>query len=196
MLSQQNGAGSAFTCELTATDGVFRFGETAQESRVTISWTTDTSAVVTWADGKSEVFNFLRDNGAQELQFYSNEQLCTLALDHYEQTQHTRPAMAAALINVDETIAIQLYDVDGDQINTYDWYTVDRYTGTGYNGMNQKISLAGAPAAETQPGETAAETEPGQEEVPAEEVPADEVPAEEVPAEEVPAEEAPAEPEV
>ena len=206
MLEQQNGQSTPFTCEMGLTDGVFHFGE-GQQAKVAISWTTDDSAVMSWEDGKTEIFTFLRENGAQPLQFFSNDKLCALALDDYEKSQHYRPAKAAAFINVDETIAVQLYDTEGDQVITYDWYTVDRYTGTGLNIRNEKINLSAAPA-ETVPGETTqaasettetAETEPAQiaepaEPAPVEEVPAEPAPVEEVPTEPAPTEEVPAEP--
>ena len=154
VVDQQTGMGVGFTCELTDTEGVFHFGGPDDQSKASIYWTDANELAVKWADGKSELFTFLRDNGAVDLQFYSSDQLCALALDYYQAKNNYRPAMADALINLDETIAIHLYDVQDDHISTCDWYTVDRYTAQGYNVLEEPVALVGGAVEETAPAES------------------------------------------
>lgn len=167
-LEQENGMGLGFTCELSMTKGVFRFGDAEIGRTAELRWLDADTVSFQWDDGKIETLTYLRDNGAEDLQFYSNEALCQMALDHYEAANGYRPSMAGATINLDEMIAIQLYDLVGDHISTSDWYTVDRYTAKGYNVINEPIALAAPAAAETVPGETApaAESTPVTESVP------------------------------
>ena len=208
IVDQETGNAIGFTCELGLTDGVFHLGGADNQSPVTISWTTQDSLVLTWNDGKKEIVSFLREDGSKDLQFLSNQQLCALCLNDYEQKTGSRPAHAEAMTNQNMTVSVYLYNEEGGQKNTCDWYTIDRYTGTGYNLTNEKITLdtenmpefvpettvTTEPAPTTAaPTEPAAPTEIPVEEVPAEEPPVAEVPAEEPPVAEAPAEEAPAE---
>lgn len=185
VLDQETGMGLGFTCELTVDGGTFHFGAPDTSDPVKFIWSDENTLSMIWDNGKREGLVFLRDNGAEEYPFYSNEQLTTMALDYYEALTGYRPSMAAAIINLDEMIAIQLYDVVGDHISTSDWYTVDRYTAVGTNVTGDPIDLtqpvpAEAVPAETVPGETVpGETVPEGETAPAETVPGEEVPASE-----------------
>lgn len=154
-LDQETGMGLGFTCELNGTQGVFHFGSAEDNTTAELMWTSEDSLAVKWQDGKSELFNILRDNSAEGIEFYSNEQLCTMALDYYEARNSYRPSMAAAMINLDETIAIQLYDLVGDHISTCDWYTVDRYTAVGYNVTETPVDLKNPTAVEVPSTESA-----------------------------------------
>lgn len=171
-LEQQNGMGMGFTCELTPTEGIFHFGSPDDATRATFTWIDANTLVINWDDGRVEETTFLRDNGAEELRFYSNEQLCAMALDDYQTRNNYRPSMANAVINLDETIAVHLYDVVDDRIETSDWYIIDRYTGEGVNQMNEVVKLS-EPSTTTAPGETL----PVVTEAPTEAIPGESVPA-------------------
>ena len=58
------------------------------------------------------------------------------------------------LKQIQETIAIHLYDVQDDHISTCDWYTVDRYTAQGYNVLEEPVALVGGAVEETAPAES------------------------------------------
>ena len=155
--------GLGFTCELNGTQSVFHFGSVEDNTTAELMWTSEDSLAVKWQDGKAELFTFLRENSAEGIEFYSNEQLCAMALDYYEAQSGYRPSMAAAMINLDETIAIQLYDLVGDHISTCDWYTVDRYTAVGYNVTEAPVDLKNptpVEAASTESAPAATETAP------------------------------------
>ena len=192
VLNQENGMGVGFTCDLTADSGTFHFGAPDASETVKFIWNDADSLSLIWDSGKREGMLFLRENGVEEYPFFSNEQLAAMALDYYEGHTGYRPSMAATIINLDEQIAIQLYDVVGDHISTSDWYTVDRYTAAGTNVTGDPVDLtqpvpAGAVPAETLPGETApVQTVPG-ETAPVQAVPGETVPGETVPGETVPA---------
>lgn len=178
-LDQETGLGQEFTCELDAAQGQFYFGGTDTGKTCTFVWIDEDMVSIKWDDGKIESLTYLRDQGTEELHFYSNEELCTMALDHYEEKTGYRPSMAGAVINLDEMIAIQLYDLVDDHISTSDWYTVDRYTAEGYNDLSEPIALAGSAAEENVPGETIPETEsmPASETIPGETEMPESVPA-------------------
>lgn len=190
MLEQETGTGVGFTCELTPEKGTFHFGAPDTSTTVEFIWLDENTVALNWSDGKQEVLTFLRENGAEELTFFSNEQLSAMALAYCEGHTGYRPSMVSTIINMDETISIQLYDLVDDHTSTTDWYTVDRYTGTGFDILSQPVDLTkplpdGAVPAETVPGETAAETVPG-ETVPAETVVGETIPAESVSTETTP----------
>ncbi len=58
--------------------------------------------------------------------FYSNPQLCDIALDYYEKNHDYRPTSCDAENNADGTVTLHLYDNMDDHIATLAWYTVDR----------------------------------------------------------------------
>ncbi len=207
IIDQQDGKETPFTYTLSGETPSFTIGAEGAKP-VTVYFSDDTHAVIQWGQEKTEALTCIRENSSEPLHFYHNEQLCAMALAYYEQTMGTRPAHARVFYNYDETIAVQLYNGDGNASDTLDWYTVDRFTAEGYNTLNQTISLTGVPAgaapAQTTgaastttavttaqqttaatttvpPMSTVAQTIPAQETVPPTEAPSE--PMEEIPAE-------------
>ena len=144
IVDQQNGKETPFTCTLTGAEKSFVLGAEGAKS-VKVFWTDDQHAVIRWGEEKSESLTLLRENGDEPLHFFNNEQLCAMALDYYEKATGIRPAHARTFYNLDEMIAIQLYNNDGSASDTLDWYTVDRYTAEGYNSFNETIRLTETP---------------------------------------------------
>ena len=153
VIEQQNGQETGFIYGHSEEATTFQFG--AEEAKpVTLYWSDDDHAVIKWSAEQVESLTFLRENGREPLHFFTNEQLCAMALEHYAAQNGVRPAHARVFYNLDEMIAVQLYDGEGIATDTYDWYTVDRYTGVGYNTLNETVRLADNPAA-TAPAQTA-----------------------------------------
>ncbi|MBR2086770.1 MAG: hypothetical protein IJ906_06490 [Oscillospiraceae bacterium] len=152
IVDQQNGQETPFTCTLTGAEKSFVIG--AEEAKpVAVIWTDDQHAVIRWGEDKSEALTLLRENGNEPLHFFNNEQLCAMALDYFEKANGIRPEHARTFYNLDEMIAIQLYNTDGSASDTLDWYTVDRYTAEGYNTLNESIRLTETPG-QTAPAQT------------------------------------------
>ena len=154
IINQQNGQETPFTCTLTGAEKSFVIGGEGAKP-VKIFWTDDQHAIIRWGEDKVETLTFLRDNGNEPLHFFNNEQLCAMALDYYEKATGIHPAHARTFYNLDEMIAIQLYNNDGSASDTLDWYTVDRYTAEGYNTLNETIQLTEVPG-QTSPAQSTA----------------------------------------
>ena len=64
-----------------------------------------------------------------------------MALKDYEQKNGVRPDNAAAEINKDGSVTIQLSDVHDGHVSTADYYTVDPKTGVGTNQAGEAVNL-------------------------------------------------------
>ena len=64
-----------------------------------------------------------------------------MALNDYEKKNGTRPKNAAAVVNDDGTVTIQLSDVHEGRVSTADYYTVDPKTGIGKNAAGDTVNL-------------------------------------------------------
>lgn len=62
---------------------------------------------------------------------YSDDELCTMALDHYEKEYDYRPGIAQIDSTDGDIVTIHLYDDMGDHTATSAWYEIDRTTGKG-----------------------------------------------------------------
>ena len=144
-LEQETGMGMGFTFDLAEDSAVFHIGAVDDNTKATISWTDDKHAYLVWETGVGESLTWLREDASAPFDFFSNAQLCEMALGYYEQKNNYRPGQAGAMINYDGKIAIQLYDNNGDHNSTCDWYTVDRYTAVGTNMLGETIDLKTAP---------------------------------------------------
>lgn len=98
------------------------------------------------ADGGREVLTYVSSLGSDQFVFYTDQQLCQLALDYYRahgDGQDTDGLTAAAAANEDGTVTIQVYENLGDHNSTAAWYTVDRTTARGTDAAGQAVDLAG-----------------------------------------------------
>lgn len=80
------------------------------------------------ADGLELNLTYFNESMPDEIlgNFYSNPQLCEIALDYYEKNHDCRPTSCDAENNADGTVTLHLYDNMEDHIATLAWYTVDR----------------------------------------------------------------------
>ncbi len=72
---------------------------------------------------------------------YTLDQLCDMALVDYEKKNGTRPENAAAEVNEDGTVTIQLSDTVDGHVSTADYYTVDPKTGIGTDMSGGEVNL-------------------------------------------------------
>ncbi len=139
---QESGMGVDFTYDVNGTAFVFHIGDIADQTAATVAFADDKNAAVTWTDGSIEKFAYQGLGNFNTFRFYSNLELCEMALDYYEKQNHYRPGQAAADILENGSIQIQLYDNLGDHNSTSEWYTVDRFTGQGVDLLGNPVKLA------------------------------------------------------
>lgn len=89
-----------------------------------------------WSDSLPEKLSFVGEGDLEDFPFYSNAQLCDMALEHYAihsgaSEEDMEGMTVAAMTNVDNTVTVQLYQNLGDHNSTAAWYVVDRFTATG-----------------------------------------------------------------
>lgn len=133
LLSVENGTGVGFEYEIDGTSAVFHMGAVDDNTAATLEQPGDDMLIITWEDGEQDILTYLVSASAENFTFYSNEALCEMALNHYEAASGYRPEFAAAIVNADDSVSIQLYDNLGDHNSSAAWYTVDRITGEGTN---------------------------------------------------------------
>ena len=154
---QESGMGVDFTYDVNGTAFVFHIGDIAESHAIAklfgdkkkavyihtvLIFADDKNAAVTWTDGSIEKFAYQGLGNFNTFRFYSNLELCEMALDYYEKQNHYRPGQAAADILENGSIQIQLYDNLGDHNSTSEWYTVDRFTGQGVDLLGNPVKLA------------------------------------------------------
>ena len=141
--SLEDGTGTGFTYRADGGQAVFSLGGADGERSCDITVQGD-SATLQWEDGSTEQLTFVSSQGSDQFQFYSNQALCQMALEHYKQgkdAQDTDGLMAAAQTNPDGTVTIQVYQNLGDHNSTAAWYTVDRLTAQGTDGTGASVDL-------------------------------------------------------
>ena len=72
---------------------------------------------------------------------FSTEELTRFALTDYAADTAYEPQYAAAELQADGTVAVQLFDQVVDHNSTADWYVLDPMTGTGTNSMGQAVDI-------------------------------------------------------
>ncbi len=132
------GTGVDFEYEIGTSTVIFRFGDT--ESETVFNCTeSDGSGYYKFSNDEGNTLE-IRYNPAlkeEELFFYSNMNLCELALDYYIAHYNYAPNSVAVQCNEDGTVTLHLYDNLGDHNSTYAWFTVDRFTAKGTDDTNQ-----------------------------------------------------------
>lgn len=142
-LSLDSGTGVGFTYVLDGEGATFYLGAADNASPCTVSREGE-ALVLAWEDGAAETLTYVSDQGADSFRFYSNQELCDMALAYY-QAQAGEEAgdglTAAAQTNEDGSVTIQVYQNLGDHNSTAAWYTVDRFTGAGTDGVGDPVDL-------------------------------------------------------
>lgn len=139
---QESGLNMGFHYDIeNETTLTFHIGDAPSGERVSVSFTDGSTVVLTWENGISETLKYQGLGNFDTFRFYSNLELCEMALDYYEEKSGYRPGDAAAMVQPDGKIAVQLYDDMGDHTATSAWYTVDRFTAQGQDMMGNDISL-------------------------------------------------------
>lgn len=132
-VSLETGMGLGFACEYADGRAVFHMGEMDNQTPSTVQVTDAEHLTLQWENDSTETLVYVSPLGADEFTFYSNDELCDMALAYYRQTSgsDSPDLTAGAAGNEDGTVTIQIYEnLDGHN-STAAWYTVDRFTGQG-----------------------------------------------------------------
>ena len=139
---QDSGLGMAFSYEVENDNTIiFHISETSDRTKATVSFSGTEQATLTWENGSTEKLSYLGLGNFNTFHFYSNVQLCEMALNQYEKQTGYRPGDASAQVQENGLIAIQLYDNMGDHNSTSAWYTVDKYTAQGTDLTGNSVDL-------------------------------------------------------
>ncbi len=145
--SLETGTGVAFSYTVDGDQASFSMGAVDAVQTCTLSGDRPGGPLtLQWEDGTAEVLTYVSQLGADQFQFYSDQELCDLALAYYREHnsgQDTDGLTAAAQTNEDGTVTIQVYQNLGDHNSTSAWYTVDRTTAQGTDGTGQAVDLDG-----------------------------------------------------
>lgn len=130
--SLENGTGVGFTYSVQDNEVTFRMGAEDVVVKGKLTKTDDTHASIVWEDGSDneETMHFISGKGSEDFQFYTNEDLCRMAVDYYIKTTGEDAPQAAADTEP-ETVSIQLYVNMGDHNSNCAWYQVNRQTAKG-----------------------------------------------------------------
>ena len=128
------GIGTAFEYEYEDGRAVFHMASVDNNTPCTVEVTDAEHITLRWDDGADFTGETpLTYQGPGEIDFYSNNELCDLAVAYYKQASglDSENLTAGAATNDDGTVTVQVYENLGDHNSTAAWYTVDRFTGQG-----------------------------------------------------------------
>lgn len=142
--SFENGTGVGFSYASDGEKMIFQMGAADAALPCHVTVIDDTHLSLDWEAQYSETLTYVSPLGASSFHFYTNEELCRMALEDYaEKNGLGETALsAAAADHADGTVTIQLYENLPDHVSTAAWYEIDRRTGEGYDSiMGNAIDL-------------------------------------------------------
>ena len=140
----EDGTGIPFAYTYDGAQAVFSMGIAGNDFSCDIT-AGENTLTLRWEDGTTETLTYVSDQSSDQFHFYSNQELCDLALAYYQERSSAQDAeglTAAAQTNEDGTVTIQVYENLGDHNSTAAWYTVDRLTGQGTDAAGAEIDLS------------------------------------------------------
>ena len=141
--SLKDGTGVAFEYSLSGSSAEFNFGGEGDALGCSVS---QEGGVITldWADGDTEKLKFVSPLGSDEFEFYTNEELASMALSYYKSNsgEPSDGLLSAAEANADGSVTVQIYRRLGDPTSTAEWYTLDRITASGTDSAGNPVELA------------------------------------------------------
>jgi hypothetical protein len=130
------GMGLAFAYKNEGSTATFEMGSADNASTADVTVNSDGSISLNWNDRDAETLTYYNDMTSFPETFLSNDELGELALDYYEMKNDYRPSQVGVGIAEDGKATIQLYDNLGDHSTTSAWYTIDKFTLTGEDGVS------------------------------------------------------------
>ena len=132
-VSLETGMGLGFAYEYEDGQAVFHLGEADNQTPCAVQAADAGHLTLQWEGGGVETLDYVSPLGAEDFTFYSNDELCELALAYSRRASgaDSPDLTAGAAGNEDGTVTIQVYENLGGHNSTAAWYTVDRFTGRG-----------------------------------------------------------------
>lgn len=136
-VSMENGTGVAFTYEMNGETVTFHMGSADDSTPATVLQSGDAVIELKWEDGRTETLHFVSGEGAETFSFYTDEELCDMAVTYYQSVNGgDDPITATSTANPDGTVFIQLASDEGDHLSNLAQYdNVDRLTAVGTDAM-------------------------------------------------------------
>lgn len=151
-VSLETGTGTGYTYTISGNSVLFHMGSSDDQTNAAVTFADSSDAEITWENGKKERLYFISEKGSDEFRFYSNQELCDMAVSYYTNTTGEDAPEAAADLEP-ETVTVQLYRNLGDHNSTCAWYRVNRFTGKGTDvNTGQEINLASSREENTSDG--------------------------------------------
>lgn len=143
VIDQATGTGIAFSYEADDDKVTFKMGAEDAEAPAVVEQTDEDNVTLKWDEGTEEKLSYISNDNADTFKFYTNDELCEMALAYYKTktTEDTTGMMAAAETSEDGKVLIQIFSNNGGHNSTADWYTVDRITAEGTNIAEENIDL-------------------------------------------------------
>ena len=140
---QESGIGLSFEYEAEENSDriIFHIGDSSDSTYVTVNFADSSTAELTWDNGSVETLKYQGLGNFDTFKFYSNLELCEMAVESYERQNGERPADSSAQIQANGKITIELYSSLGDSNSAIAWYTVDRFSAKGTDITGNSIDL-------------------------------------------------------
>lgn len=146
--SLESGMGLGFAYEYADGKAVFHMGGADDQSPCTVEVVNDSEHLtLQWEGRGAENLEYISSLGAEEFTFYSNDELCEMAITFYAEASGSsrEDLTAGAAAEDDAMVTVQVYENLGDHNSTAAWYSVNRFTGQGTDvNTGEAVNLASA----------------------------------------------------
>ncbi len=143
IVSPADNSNTVFAYILENSNAVFRT-DAGKDIKATVAHDSENTITIKWEDGKTEKLSYISKNIGDKFSYYTDMELCELALDYHEshgesddpETAEAAEAAEAETNLGDGSVVIKLYGAHGGYDAPIATYTVNRITGkgTGRNG--------------------------------------------------------------
>ncbi len=140
--SMEDGTGTSFTYDINGNEVIFHMGSVDDSTVATMVQSGESEVELKWADGQTEKLEHVSNMGADIFEFYTNEELCDLAVSNYYAENGgdpaSNPVTATATTQPDGEVFIQISSDEGDHLSNLAQYNVNRRTASGTDAMTER----------------------------------------------------------
>ncbi len=135
--SMETGTGTGFTYEVDGDRVTFHIGSADDSTAAVLLQSGNSEIELKWEDGRTERLSYVSGQEADTFAFYSNDDLCDLAVSYYQgMNGGDGPVSATATVNPDGTVFIQVCEDQGDHLSSLAQYdNIDRLTASGTDAL-------------------------------------------------------------
>ncbi len=148
IVSPSDNENKLFSYTLNDSNAVFQ-AEGESNKTASITHNGENTMTLNWEDGSTETLSYISKNIGDKFSFYTDVELCRLAMDYYEahgdevdpEKGESVEAAEAATNPEDGSVLVSLYGAHGGYEEPLITYTVNRITGKGTGRNGTKIDL-------------------------------------------------------